>query len=77
VALKELWRRMKTKAKVVARNKKVDLETTGGGEALIAEIGEEILALLNIIAGDLRQIHNAVDDDAPPIPAAPTSLENG
>jgi hypothetical protein len=36
--LKELWRMMKTKAKAVARDKKVDLENTGGGETLIAEI---------------------------------------
>uniref|UniRef100_UPI00358DF29C fibrinogen silencer-binding protein-like n=1 Tax=Myxine glutinosa TaxID=7769 RepID=UPI00358DF29C len=70
--LRELWRRMKTKAKALAREKKLDMQKRGGGEAAICEVGEEIVAILTIIAGDLDQVHNDVDDDAP---AAAASLK--
>ena len=39
--LRELWRRMKTKAKAVARDKNIDLQKTGGGAADVGEIGWE------------------------------------
>ena len=54
---------MKNKAKSAAREK-ADSHKTGGGEAVAGDLGGEILAALNIIAGELEQIHNTVDDDA-------------
>ena len=44
--LKELWRRMKNKAKSAAREKKADSHKTGGGEAVAGDLGGEILAVL-------------------------------
>ncbi|XP_064644512.1 uncharacterized protein LOC135498224 [Lineus longissimus] len=72
--LKDLWRRMKIKAKAVAREKKIDLGKTGGGTATVGEVDDEILAILNIIPGDLQQLHNPVDDDAPSVPVVADDL---
>ncbi|XP_064595908.1 uncharacterized protein LOC135462614 [Liolophura sinensis] len=47
--LRELWRRMKTKAKAMVRAKKIDLHKTGGGAADVGELGPEIMAILAII----------------------------
>jgi len=61
---KELWRRMKMKAKAKAREKKADLVQTGGGQAVVGDVGDEHLAVLNLIIGELEQLHNTWDDDS-------------
>lgn len=61
---KELWRRMKTKAKSAARAKKADIIQTGGGKQVVGELDEEHLAVLNLIIGELEQFHCKWDDDS-------------
>ncbi|XP_041346790.1 uncharacterized protein LOC121366388 [Gigantopelta aegis] len=61
---KELWRRMKIKAKKIARDKKVDLVKTGGGEQVCGDVDEETLIILNIIKKDLKVFFNTWDDDS-------------
>jgi hypothetical protein len=43
---------MKTKAKAVAREKKIDMTKTGGGLAEVNTVDDETWAILTIIAGD-------------------------
>ena len=62
--LRELWRRLKTKAKTVAREKKIDMTKTGGGSSEVDDVDDETWGILAIIAGDLEQIRNVYDDDA-------------
>jgi hypothetical protein len=62
--LRELWQRMKTKAKAIARERKIDMAKTGGGLPDINDVDDETWAILAIIVGDLEQVHNAYDDDA-------------
>ena len=73
--LRELWRRMKMKAKKVAREKKLNLQKTGGGQAEVEDLDEEIIAILSIISADLEQVHSDVDDDAT-TPNSPTAIDN-
>jgi hypothetical protein len=47
---------MKNKAKTAYRKKKIDIQKTGGGVAEAEDLGAEILAVLNIIAGELEQL---------------------
>ena len=61
---KELWRRMKTKAKAAAREKKADIVQTGGGKAVVGDLGDENIAVLNLIIGELEQMYNKFDDDS-------------
>lgn len=63
--LRELWRRMKNKAKAIAREKRIDMSKTGGGLPEVNDVDDETWAILGIIKGDLEQIHNKFDDDAP------------
>ena len=51
---KELWRRMKNKAKGLARDKKLDINQTGGGENEKGDLHRETRAVLDLIAGELQ-----------------------
>ena len=62
--VKELWRQMKNKAKAAAREKKVDIVQTGGGKAVVGDLSEEQLAVLDIIVDELEQYINKYDDDS-------------